>query len=123
MPFIEGNMSVKDWTNDLIANKDYKKNDPLEKNRNNLSNSQTISNILMQTNGLLRQAGIKISENWEYEISHHYGLERFREFGAILIDIINREYCKKLIIQLPRQKHPYHFHKKKEKLFMSYMEI
>ena len=48
----------------------------------------------MQTNGLLRQAGIKISENWEYEISHHYSLERFREFGAILIDIINREYCK-----------------------------
>ena len=35
MPFIEGNMSVKDWTNDLIANKDYK-NDPLEKNHNNL---------------------------------------------------------------------------------------
>ena len=73
--FIEGNMSVKDWTNDLIANKDYKKNDPLEKNHNNLSNSQTISNILMQTNGLLRQAGIKISENWGMKISHHYGLE------------------------------------------------
>ena len=69
----------------------------------------------MQTNGLLRQAGIKISENWEYEISHHYG-QRDLEFGY-LIDIINREYCKKLIVQLPRQKHPYHFHKKKEETF------
>ena len=63
------------------------------------------------------KASIKISENWEYEISHHYGLERFREFGAILIDIINREYCKKLIVQLPRQKHPYHFHKIKKETF------
>ena len=48
---------------------------------------------------------------------NHYGLERFREFGAILIDIINRDYCKKLIVQLPRQKHPYHHHKKKEETF------
>jgi N-acetylneuraminate synthase len=31
--------------------------------------------------------------------------------------VINRKYCKKLIIQLPRQKHPYHFHKKKEETF------
>lgn len=117
MPYIEGTMSVRDWSEGLISNKDYKKNEPVEKSLISLSNSQSISNILMQTNGLLRQAGIKISENWEYEISHHYGLERFREFGAILIDIINREYCKKLIVQLPRQKHPYHFHKKKEETF------
>ena len=34
MPFIEGNMSVKDWTNDLIA-KDCK-NDPLEKSQQSL---------------------------------------------------------------------------------------
>ena len=117
MPYINGKMSVQDWSDGLLSFKDYKANDPLDKNEKILSNTQTISNILMQTNGLLRQAGIKISENWEYEISHHYGLERFREFGAILIDIINREYCKKLIIQLPRQKHPYHFHKRKEETF------
>ncbi len=50
-------------------------------------------------------------------MSHHYGLQRFREFGAVIIQVINREYCKKLIIQLPRQKHPYHHHKKKEETF------
>ena len=98
MPYTDGKMSVQDWSEDLISFKDYKANEPLEKNQKTLLNTQTISNIVMQTNGLLRQAGIKISENWEYEISHHYGLERFREFGAILIDIINREYCKKLAI-------------------------
>ena len=35
----------------------------------------------------------------------------------MIIDVINRQYCKKLIIQLPRQKHPYHYHKVKEETF------
>ena len=35
----------------------------------------------------------------------------------MIIDVINREYCKKLIVQLPRQKHPYHHHKLKEETF------
>jgi N-acetylneuraminate synthase len=30
---------------------------------------------------------------------------------------VNRAYAKKLVIQLPRQKHPYHFHEKKEETF------
>jgi D-lyxose ketol-isomerase len=31
--------------------------------------------------------------------------------------VINREYCKKLIISLPGQVHPEQFHKKKEETF------
>ena len=117
MPLLEGKLSVNDWRQDLIAEKNFETNQALEKNSEDKRNNQSITSILIQTNGLLREAGIKISSDWEYEISHHYGLERFREFGAILIDIINRDYCKKLIIQLPRQKHPYHHHKKKEETF------
>ena len=30
---------------------------------------------------------------------------------------MNRGYCKKLIALLPRQKHPYHYHKQKEETF------
>ena len=65
----------------------------------------------------VRYEVVKIGKHSDIEISHHYGLSRFREFGAVIIDIINRKYCKKLIIQLPRQKHPYHYHKKKEETF------
>ena len=36
---------------------------------------------------------------------------------AVIINCINRSYCKKLIIMLPNQKHPAHFHKKKEETF------
>ena len=76
-----------------------------------------INNIMLQVRGMLNDARIKIGKHSDIEISHHYGLSRFREFGAVIIDIINRKYCKKLIIQLPRQKHPYHYHEKKEETF------
>src|SRR5690606_20155154 len=57
---------------------------------------------------------IHINEDASIEISHHYGLRRFREYGAVIVTCINRSYAKKLVIQLPRQKHPYHHHKQKE---------
>ena len=34
-----------------------------------------------------------------------------------MITVINREYCKKLIAVLPKQKHPEQYHQKKEETF------
>jgi sialic acid synthase SpsE/mannose-6-phosphate isomerase-like protein (cupin superfamily) len=51
------------------------------------------------------------------DLSHHYGLEKFPETGLALIDCINREYCKKLLVLLPGQSHPVHRHVKKEETF------
>ena len=76
-----------------------------------------IDSILLLIRGMLREARIQLSANCQLELSHHYGLSRFREFGAVLIEVVNREYCKKLIVQLPRQKLPYHFHEGKEETF------
>ena len=53
----------------------------------------------------------------DLELSHHYGIDRYREWGAAILSCINREYCKKLIILLPGQKHPFHRHVKKEETF------
>ncbi len=35
----------------------------------------------------------------------------------MIINLLNREYCKKLIVVLPGQHHPGHFHKVKEETF------
>jgi len=35
-----------------------------------------------------------------------------------MITVVNREYCKKLIIALPGQNHPEQFHKQKEETFV-----
>lgn len=76
-----------------------------------------IRGILHDAKGQLYESGIALGEDYTVEISHHYGLERFRETGCILINLINREYCYKVLIMLPGQKHPPHMHKQKEETF------
>jgi len=78
---------------------------------------------MLQVKGMLNKARIFISEDSSVEVSHHYGIERFREFGCIIIDCINWAYCKKLVVQLPRQKPPIIITEKKKKLSSCYMAI
>lgn len=51
------------------------------------------------------------------ELSHHYGLEKFSKFGITMYTLINRNYCKKIIILIKGQLHPEQYHKKKEETF------
>jgi sialic acid synthase SpsE/mannose-6-phosphate isomerase-like protein (cupin superfamily) len=119
MPCLGEQLSSGDWQNGFIAEQDYLQNTALSSGVLKLESSheEIIYQIMLQVKGLLNSARISINQDSSIEISHHYGLERFREFGAIIIDCINRKYCKKLLIQLPRQKHPYHYHAKKEETF------
>jgi mannose-6-phosphate isomerase-like protein (cupin superfamily) len=66
---------------------------------------------------LIKLSGITIPKKSSLEISHHYGLENFLEFGVTMITIINRDYCKKLLILLPGQTHPGMYHKVKDESF------
>lgn len=89
--------------------------------RENISRKHTINSqidqVILQAKGMLATARINFNDDATIELSHHYGLNRFREMGAILVTCYNDEYAKKLVIQLPRQKHPYHFHKLKKESF------
>jgi len=101
---------------DMTASKDYKKNEPIfEKSKQDLSHK--IRELLHLGKGMINEAGIELGKEYEVELSHHYGLDRFHEVGCTIINLINREYCKKLIIVLPGQKHPSHRHKLKEETF------
>jgi len=119
MPLHDGQLVSGDWYDGIKADKNYAPNMPVSENVANseLPADEIIYRIMLQVKGMLNKARIQIGKESLVEMSHHYGLERFREFGAVIIDVINRQYCKKLIIQLPRQKHPYHFHKVKEETF------
>jgi sialic acid synthase SpsE/mannose-6-phosphate isomerase-like protein (cupin superfamily) len=66
---------------------------------------------------LLSKSGITLGRERTYELSHHYGIERFDEFGCAMVEVINRAYCKKIIIVLPGQTNPAHAHKIKEESF------
>ena len=119
MPLLEGQLCSADWNDAIIADSDYSQNEPINIGSFciKMSPNDMVYSIILQVKGMLNNARIFVGKDSSIEISHHYGLERFREFGAVIVSCINREYCKKLIIQLPRQKHPYHYHKKKEETF------
>ncbi len=73
--------------------------------------------IINRVNQLIIDSKIHLPHRLQFELSHHYGIDRFEEWGAAIINCINREYCKKLVILLPGQRHPVHFHKRKEETF------
>ena len=66
---------------------------------------------------VLEKAKIPLSGRELVEISAHYGLQNFHKHGALIIDKVNREYCKKIIVVTPGQNHPTHRHIKKEEAF------
>ncbi|MFQ6610747.1 MAG: cupin domain-containing protein, partial [Fidelibacterota bacterium] len=74
--------------------------------------------IVTEVRKILKKGNIIFPGQADLEISHHYGLDRFHQFGVTMITVVNREYCKKLIIMLPGQSHPEQFHKIKEETFI-----
>ena len=74
--------------------------------------------IVQDVRRTLADARVVVPGKAELEISHHYGLERFREAGLVMITVVNREYCKKLIVMLPGQTHPEQHHRQKEETFV-----
>lgn len=80
-------------------------------------NFDTISRIITKVKIMLEDSKIVIPDYFPIEISHHYGIDLFSKYGCVIINIINRAYCKKIIILFPKQKHPTHTHYKKEETF------
>jgi N-acetylneuraminate synthase len=119
MPVQEGQMTSGQFRPGMVADREYGERAALSEAiaGDEASDEHLVYQIMLQVRGMLNNAGLQINEDASIEISHHYGLRRFREYGAVIITCINRDYAKKLVIQLPRQKHPYHFHKQKEETF------
>ena len=74
-------------------------------------------NCFTTSKHLLRKSRVQVPGQCELEISHHYGLDKFREFGLTAITVINREYCKRLMVVLPGQKHPEQWHEVKDETY------
>ena len=120
MPFTDGQVESGRWCEGMLATQDLAPDAPLAEDAVEAPHdpdAQVIKQSIHEVKALLNHAHIRLGSAFEVEYSHHYGIPRFRETGAVLIECINREYCKKLIIQLPGQHHPSHFHKRKEETF------
>lgn len=120
MPLEPGQLASGEWRDGIVTKSvlgreaalisaDLEIPGPLEK--------QVLFDAIHTAKAMLNEAHIALPAEFETEFSHHYGMAEFPKVGIIMITIVNRSYCKKLVIQLPGQRHPMHYHKKKEETF------
>jgi sialic acid synthase SpsE/quercetin dioxygenase-like cupin family protein len=98
------------------ASRDYQPDEALRE-RAAEDEISRIRSIIHDVRGFLYEAQIFLGPDVQIELSHHYGIDQFRRVGVTMITVINREYCKKLMVMLPGQRHPRHMHKLKEETF------
>jgi len=119
MPCIENQVTSSEFSQlrtIFTASRPYKRDEPLIEHAQQ-DISVYIRNIIHDAKGMLYEANIELGKDVTIELSHQYKLENIRQTGAIIVNVINREYCKKIIIMLPGQNHPKHYHKRKEETF------
>ena len=120
MPATEGQVTANDLSKyvEFYAEADIPAKAPLlSANTRRKDTRGKIYDIVLRVRQYLRMSGVVVPPKVDLEISHHYGIDRFDEFGLTMMTIVNREYCKKLIVLLPGQKHPEQYHKVKEETF------
>jgi len=104
---------------EYYAKKDIEKLAPVKYDDvTRVNTREKVYSIVQKVKQILATANVVVPGKAELEISHHYGIDRFEECGCTIISVINREYCKKLIIVLPGQRHPEQYHRIKEETFV-----
>ena len=105
--------------NQFVALEDIEADQPVMFNKISISNTrEKVWNIVQDVKEFLSKTDVVYPGQAELEISHHYGIDKFYETGITMITVVNREYCKKLIIVLPNQTHPEQYHHQKEETFV-----
>ena len=120
-PSQDGQITANDWSKYVR----YALTEPLKTNAPAmLSTSSTVHlrqhviDAVAAVRAILKASNVILPGQSELEISHHYGLEKFDRFGLTMVTVVNREYCKKVLVMLPGQTHPEQFHNIKEETFV-----
>ena len=90
MPCAPGQTTSGEYQETMVASRDYDEMGPLyERRPPNLINQ--IRTIIHDAKGLLYEAHVNVGSEFTIELSHHYGVEHFRQVGALLVTVVNRE--------------------------------
>jgi sialic acid synthase SpsE/quercetin dioxygenase-like cupin family protein len=100
----------------FVASRDYRAREAVRERAQDDAISR-IRSIVHDVKGFLYEAQVFLGKGVQAELSHHQGIDQFRRVGVTILTVINREYCKKLMVLLPGQRHPKHLHKQKEETF------
>lgn len=119
-PATEGQVLAKDISkyNHIVLQTPKETDQPVMRSEVSMRDNRIlVEQIVQKIIAMLKESHIRIPNESKCSISHHYGIERYDKVGVAMIDCVNREYCKKILVLLPGQNHPYHFHKQKEETF------
>ena len=120
IPIEENQISANDFSKytEYTLTRDIKKNQPIHFAETEIVQlREKVLGIILNIAKLIKESHVPFPNKLDFEISHHFGIDKFYEIGCTIINFINREYCKKIIILLPDQTHPEQFHKQKEESF------
>jgi sialic acid synthase SpsE/mannose-6-phosphate isomerase-like protein (cupin superfamily) len=120
MPNVKGQLVAQDFSKyaEFVACRDIAPNGPVLREETKAVNTrEAVYKIVQDVKALLRKSKVQVPGQCDLEISHHYGLDKFREFGLTAITVVNRNYCKRLMVVLPGQKHPEQWHNQKDETY------
>jgi N-acetylneuraminate synthase len=120
-PYQAGQLSSGEWKAGIVSGVAVLPDAPIPKDGVEVPGDSDIAAIkgaIHEVKALLAYARVPLRHEFTTENSHHYGIANFRKVGAVLINVINREYAKKVLVQLAGQMHPWHYHKLKEETFL-----
>jgi len=120
IPNLDGQIVANNMSkySEFVAKKNIKYGEPIYfKDISVRDIREYVLKIVGKVREMLIESKVHLPHMLQFELSHHYGIEHLEDHGAIIINCVNRQYCKKLIIMLPGQHHPVHFHKRKEETF------
>ena len=119
-PAEDGQFTANDWSKyaQFTSTSKISKDAALTPtNAKRMDTRDTIWKIAQKVSNLIKESKITVPGGIDLEISHHYGLDKFDQVGLTMFTVVNRGYCKKLLVSLPGQQHPEQYHNKKEETF------
>jgi sialic acid synthase SpsE/D-lyxose ketol-isomerase len=121
IPLLPGQMSVNDWSktkSHRMLIERLEESPLLSSEVESQSTKDLLSQIGEDAKKLFSAGGVTLPNFAKLEISHHFGIENFYTYGMLMITVINREYCKKILGLFENQTNPEHRHDVKEETFI-----
>jgi len=117
----EGQFTANDWSKyaQFTASSDIEPNAAVSPLNANLVDTRSkVWEIVNRIRNFLKESSVVVPGSADLEISHHYGLERFDEVGLTMVTVVNRDYCKKLLVRVSSIRNS--FMSIRKKLFMCF---
>lgn len=116
-PPVNGQWLNGDFISGVAATRIYEVNEPIMRPWFDKPEADLVRAAVVQARMMINAAGATLPQEFKWELSHHYGMRNYDEVGLTVIEVVNFEYCHKILVVFPGQGNPLHFHRIKKETF------